>query len=686
MKLSEAITRTIRKSWILTSLAGISVFVVLSLFIYAVRSERIISNLKEQLIFTISSPGLFYDGFEVEQRLRTLSSNSIVKKIIVYSNDGKILAAYPSNYSPFSDANNNLDRIDLVLNGVNVGNAIIEFDKFPIFLEVAINLILLIFVCVFFLLLSLILTDRQIKKISSVFSNILEQIRSGNINHSELTDRITESRLLIESFLDFKKLEEKMIHASTFNEIATQVAHDVRSPLAALDMVMKDSGGIPEEQKRVIVRSAVNRINDIANELLIKNRELKRGVAGEEITSNSSTPGKAVLLSSIIDDIVTEKRTALRSRMNITIEAVPKASSYGLFADIPVNEMKRVCSNLLNNSIEALKKDEGRVEVELLENNDQIEIKVKDNGKGISQEILNKLGQRGETHGKKDGSGLGLYHAKKSVESWGGNLNICSKIGQGTTVTIGLPKADPPLWFVPKLELRKDMTIVVLDDDTSIHQIWDERISPLGAKIIHYTTPDALINWYKEQNSDDNVMFLVDYELLNQNMSGLDLIEKLNLLNNTYLITSRYEENEIINRVKKLNIGMVPKSIAPYIPINFEDNDKSTVISNVLCDNDPLIREIWECSAKINGIKLKTFGRPDSLLSELSHFSVNTIFYIDSDLDDHVKGEDIAKILFEKGYKKIYITTGYEVEALQEIDYILGVIGKEPPWKKTVPV
>lgn len=53
----------------------------------------------------------------------------------------------------------------------------------------------------------------------------------------------------------------------------TQVSHDIRSPLAALEMISGSINELPEE-KRIIVRSAINRIRDIANSLLKENKKI----------------------------------------------------------------------------------------------------------------------------------------------------------------------------------------------------------------------------------------------------------------------------------------------------------------------------------------------------------------------------------------------------------------------------
>ncbi len=69
---------------------------------------------------------------------------------------------------------------------------------------------------------------------------------------------------------------------------------------------------------------------------------------------------------------------------------------------------------------------------------------VSDNGKGIPSHILARLGEHGISYGKKgteSGSGLGIYHAKKTVEEWGGKFEVRSREGIGTAIEIKLPKS-----------------------------------------------------------------------------------------------------------------------------------------------------------------------------------------------------------------------------------------------------
>ena len=62
----------------------------------------------------------------------------------------------------------------------------------------------------------------------------------------------------------------------------------------------------------------------------------------------------------------------------------------------------------------------------------------------------------------------------------------------------------------------------------------------------------------------------------------------------------------------------------------------------------------------------------------MADINKETPIYIDSELGNNVKGEDMARELKDKGYKNITITTGHEPDKFADLPW-LKVIGKEPP-------
>lgn len=101
-------------------------------------------------------------------------------------------------------------------------------------------------------------------------------------------------------------------------------------------------------------------------------------------------------------------------------------------------EVERLLSNLLNNAIEALGQS-GKIKILLNQTTEGISIDIKDNGHGISNDLLCHLAIAGNSFGKPQGSGLGLYQAKQTLESWNGKMNIESILSIGTIVSLSFP-------------------------------------------------------------------------------------------------------------------------------------------------------------------------------------------------------------------------------------------------------
>lgn len=472
------------------------------------------------------------------------------------------------------------------------------------------------------------------------------------------------------------KAIEKSSAAQAFADLSQQVAHDIRSPLAALEAASEDIARLPEE-RRALVRDAVGRIQDIANDLLGKHR------AGSAPTHAAS----AHLVSALIGSIVTEKRLQFRSRPNVRIETELDFASYGIFARVPPAEFQRVLSNLVNNAVEALAEGAGRVRVSLFARPEWAIISVKDDGAGIPPDVLARLGERGVSHDKAEGSGLGLHHARTSAESWGGRLELSSEPGTGTTAALYLPLADAPDWFASELILPVGKPVAVLDDDPSIHQIWQGRLDALkardhGIELLTFSGIESFKSWVLNSPSAGEALFLLDYELAGRTETGLSLAEELGVANRAVLVTSRHEEPRVIESCRRLKVRVIPKVLAGLVPIRFSGQAPSDGKGwdAILIDDDPLVRRTWEIAAARIGKKIRTFPAESGFLKEAAGFARETSVYVDAHLADGERGEEVCRRVFELGFRRIYLATGYEPDALGELPHLRGIVGKDPPW------
>lgn len=352
-------------------------------------------------------------------------------------------------------------------------------------------------------------------------------------------------------------------------EFARQVGHDIRSPLAALNMAVAAGKGVPEDQ-RLVMRSAAKRINDIANSLL--DRNWLNEVADDHLNvGKQSIESAVVMLSSLLDSLVSEKRVQYRDLHDLDIE-VDLSRGYGLFSPIRAADISRAISNLIDNSVKATRGSPARILVAIESNGSQNQIVVRDNGRGIPKEILGHLGIKGASFGKNKGSGLGLHQAKSSAEAAGGSLMIDSEVGRGTTVTLDLPACEAPSWFLERLEVPEETILISVDDDSTVHQIWESRLSSMENQCVEHMAFTSIGNfeqWFRS-NRLLHAMFLVDYEFIGHSENGLQMIERLNLVGQAILVSSRAEDKAIQERALGLGLKVLPKSLAALIPIEIK--------------------------------------------------------------------------------------------------------------------
>ena len=179
-----------------------------------------------------------------------------------------------------------------------------------------------------------------------------------------------------------------------------------------------------------------------------------------------------------------------------------------------------------------------------------------------------------------------------TVERWGGSLAITSAAGKETAVTITLPKAEAPAYFVGELKLAPDRPVVVLDDDPGVHQVWrgrfeSARLKEHNIEIFHFSEPEQMRSWVKaEPAKAENTIYLLDYELSGFKETGLSLAEELALCPRTILVSSRCEEPRIISECARLGVRIIPKGLAGFVPILISST--AAAAQAVLLDDDTI--------------------------------------------------------------------------------------------------
>jgi len=163
-------------------------------------------------------------------------------------------------------------------------------------------------------------------------------------------------------------------------------------------------------------------------------------------------------------------------------------------------------SNLINNSIEAVGMS-GIVEVILGGGPKSVTIAVSDNGRGLSEDELDRVWNRGESLGKADGNAIGLTRAKKVVARWGAEIHMRSTQGEGTVVTIELPLTKN----APESASMAEVRIVLIDDELIVRRSWEFAAGECGIRMVAVSTPDEF--WQMSSHLGRSIEVYVDARL-----------------------------------------------------------------------------------------------------------------------------------------------------------------------------
>jgi signal transduction histidine kinase/FixJ family two-component response regulator len=505
------------------------------------------------------------------------------------------------------------------------------------------------------------------------FKTELLQPLLAHLSREEPFD-IRELEDLRRSNAELAQLREKEAVTKALYERSEQIAHDIRSPLISLDAALDMIQDIPDRPRRIL-RHVSNRVHDLANTLL---RDSLTGTEGE---NSHRQELQSELLLPIVEALIIEKRIQYQAKTSIEIESEFEIP-YGTFAKIERSEMSRVLSNLIDNAVDAIP-DSGKVSISLRTEGEDVRLEISDSGRGIAPDVLPRLMNKGETFGKKGGRGLGLYLSRVAIEHWGGRIKIDSEIGCGTKVSIHFPVSPPPAWHIPQIRIAAGAKVIILDDDRTIHEVWDARFSKIrdqqlkGVEIEHFFNASALLIGMEAVHDSKAVLFLVDYELPAPDVTGLDLIEQIDIQRKSILVTGRHSDSQVIQRANRLGVPILPKEVVPTIPIEIVQERNQP--DGVLIDDDPAIREIWTDAAERRGRRLLTFSTPAEFLGAKPSIPPTVPIYVDAKLGSS-DGQDFARTIYQLGYLRIAITTALPPSSVRKWDGLSEIRGKEPPW------
>jgi signal transduction histidine kinase len=272
--------------------------------------------------------------------------------------------------------------------------------------------------------------------------------------------RKTANKKIEKAYHNLKATQAQLIQSekmASLGELTAGIAHEIQNPLNFVNNFSEVNSELIDEMEEEIAKGNFDEVKTLAKD--IKENELKikhHGKRADEIVKgmlqhsrSSSGVKEPTDINALADEYLRLAYHGLRAKdktFNSKMET-EFDESIGKIYIIP-QDIGRVILNLITNAFYVVdekknKQPEGYepiVKVITKKIDDKIEVRVKDNGNGIPQKVLDKIFQPFfTTKPTGQGTGLGLSLSYDIVKSHGGELKVQTKEGEGSEFAIMLP-------------------------------------------------------------------------------------------------------------------------------------------------------------------------------------------------------------------------------------------------------
>ena len=253
-----------------------------------------------------------------------------------------------------------------------------------------------------------------------------EEFRQLNYNFNQMIERLKEEQ-------DKLLINERY---EAWESVARKLAHEIKNPLTPIQLSI-DS--LREKYKDKLSTEG----KDFEKYLETINRQIKDIEKLVNEFSNFARMPRPILKKNDITEIINKSLDFIKLTSKNSVNLTNKAKNKYINGD--EDQLNRVFINLIKNSEESIlelsQKEpnfKGNIDIEIDDNNDYIIIRIKDNGKGITDA---KKAMTPYFTTKKTGTGLGLPIVTKIINEHAGNFSIKNNVNKnGVLVTISLPK------------------------------------------------------------------------------------------------------------------------------------------------------------------------------------------------------------------------------------------------------
>lgn len=314
------------------------------------------------------------------------------------------------------------------------------------------------------------------------------------------------------------------------DELRSQISHELRTPIASVVSCLEAAMSDSRQRSHPAVKRAYSAANDML-EMLNKTLDASR-LANDRLILQIDEFSLRNLLSKAVESV---DIAAQRKSIELILDVVPDMPDL-LFGD--ALRLRQVLVNLLSNAIKFTDKGEVRLAAKQLPLNDnrvELTFCVQDTGRGMtarqSRNLFAPFVQvEGQSTAQYGGSGLGLYIARQLVVGMGGQIQVHSQRGVGSTFLITLPLQLCQHSKTPVPQIQSNSGLLIVSHNATQRRVLKSQLQRFFSESHETDTSFQLdLSWIEALNK---VYVLLNLDSLYPD-SG-KLLEKLNLLRMHY--------------------------------------------------------------------------------------------------------------------------------------------------------
>lgn len=352
------------------------------------------------------------------------------------------------------------------------------------------------------------------------------------------------------------------------SEFLSRMSHDIRTPMNAIIGMTSIAGAHLDDRDRV---------SDCLSKITVSSKHLL-SLINEVLDMSKIESGKINLteeefnLSDLVHNILTIIRPSVEAKQHDLKFHIGKVEHEDVIGD--VMRLQQVLINILGNAVKYTPQN-GHLELEIIEKKSSLfeygcyEFIVRDSGIGMTPEYLEKIFEpfsRAEDSriSKIEGTGLGMAIALNIVRKMNGDINVESKVNEGSkfTVTVFLKQQNK---VMPDTQRLVDLPVLVADDDQYACEAACAVLDEIGMKSEWVLSGREAIVRVEQSHQDGEDFFAVILDWKMPDMDGLETARQIRKAvgeDVPIIILSAYDWSDVENEARQAGItGFISKPL-----------------------------------------------------------------------------------------------------------------------------